>query len=115
MTPGTIRRTGELALRQRRLRLGLAPLDCTSSRRSPVMRALPRLAEVITGYECDSSSKRPGASVVLAARPPTPWPLHAAGVVDGQPTVHHALENALKSVRFPQRAQAPVLGLVSGA
>jgi hypothetical protein len=83
MNPGTIRRTGDLAMRQRRLRLGLAPLDCTSSRRRTVMRALPRLAEVITGYQRDSSSKRPGSSVVFAARPPN-GPVDAAGGMQAQ-------------------------------
>ena len=46
----------------------LAPQDCTSSRRSTVMCALPRAIAVTTGYQGDSSSKRPRSSVVSAAR-----------------------------------------------
>ena len=49
----------------------LAPLDCTSSRRSTVMCALPRATAVTTVYQRDSSSKRPRPSVVSAARAPT--------------------------------------------
>ena len=45
-------------------------LDCHPSRRITVMRALPRLAVVIAGYQRDSSSKRPSVSVVLAHRRP---------------------------------------------
>jgi hypothetical protein len=44
----------------------LAPLDCTSSRRSTVMCALPRVLAVTTEYQRDSSSKRPRWSVVSA-------------------------------------------------
>jgi hypothetical protein len=69
------------------------------------MRALPRSPEVITGYQRDSSSKRPSASVVFAARHQG-WPMHAAGAVDGQTTVHRALEIAHNTGRFPQRSQA---------
>src|SRR4030081_3383503 len=49
----------------------LATLDCTSSRRSTVMCALPRVIAVTTEYQRDSSSKRPRSSVVFAARAPT--------------------------------------------
>ena len=49
----------------------LARLDCTSSRRSTVMCALPRAIAVTTVYQRDSSSKRPRLSVVSAARAPT--------------------------------------------
>ena len=67
---GTIARIGELAMRYGHLSQ-LATLDCTSSRRSTVMCALPRAIAVTTVYQRDSSSKRPRASVVFAARPPT--------------------------------------------
>src|SRR5205807_10249205 len=43
-----------------------------SSRRNTVMRALLRAIAVTTGYQSDSSSKRPESSVVFAAREPTP-------------------------------------------
>ena len=46
----------------------LATLDCTSSRRSTVMCALPRATAVTTVYQRDSSSKRPRSSVVFAVR-----------------------------------------------
>ena len=46
-------------------------LDCTSSRRTTVMHALPQTTGVITEYQRDSSSKRPPSFVVWAARPPT--------------------------------------------
>src|SRR5215210_6013756 len=46
----------------------LATLDCTSSRRSTVMCALLRAIALTTVYQRDSSSKRPRASVVFAAR-----------------------------------------------
>jgi len=36
------------------------------------MRALLRAIAVTTGYQSDSSSKRPESSVVFAAREPTP-------------------------------------------
>ena len=45
--------------------------DCMSSRRSTVMCALLRATAVITGYQRDSSSKRPRLSVVSAVRTPT--------------------------------------------
>jgi hypothetical protein len=48
----------------------LATLDCTSSRRSTVMCALPWATVVTTVYQRDSSSKRPRSSVVSAARVP---------------------------------------------
>jgi hypothetical protein len=70
MIRGTIVRIGELAMRYGHLSQ-LAPLDCTSSRRSTVMCALPRATAVTTEYQRDSSSKRPRSSVVSAARAPT--------------------------------------------
>ena len=70
MIRGTIARIGELAMRHGPWSQ-FATLDCTSSRRSTVMRALPRVTVVITEYQRDSSSKRPRSSVVFAARPPT--------------------------------------------
>ena len=69
MITGTIERIGGLAMRYG-LVSQLAPLDCTSSRRSTVMCALPRATVVTTEYQRDSSSKRPGSSAVSAARPP---------------------------------------------
>jgi len=51
-------RIGELAMRYGQPSQ-LAPLDCTSSRRSTVMCALLRLSAVTTEYQRDSSSKRP--------------------------------------------------------
>ena len=70
MIRGTIARTGELDMRYEPLSQ-LALPDCTSSRRSTVMCALLRVTAVITVYQRDSSSKRPRASVVFAARSPT--------------------------------------------
>ena len=67
MIRGTIARIGELAMRYGH-RSQLATLDCTSSRRSTVMCALPRATAVTTVYQRDSSSKRPRSSVVSAAR-----------------------------------------------
>jgi hypothetical protein len=66
MIRGTIVRIGELAVRHGQPSQ-LATLDCTSSRRSTVMRALLRDTAVTTEYQRDSSSKRPRSSVVLAA------------------------------------------------
>jgi hypothetical protein len=70
MIRGTIVRIGDLAMRYG-LRSQLATLDCTSSRRSTVMCALPWATGVTTEYQRDSSSKRPRSSVVSAARAPT--------------------------------------------
>ena len=67
---GTIVRIGELAMRYGQLSQ-LATLDCTASRRSTVMCALPRATAVTTVYQRDSSSKRPRLSVVSAARAPS--------------------------------------------
>jgi hypothetical protein len=67
MIRGTIARIGELAMRYGHPSQ-LAILDCTSSRRSTVMRALPRATVVTTEYQRDSSSKRPRSSVVSAVR-----------------------------------------------
>jgi hypothetical protein len=100
MIRGTIARIGELAMRYG-LPSQLARLDCTSSRRSTVMCALPRATTVTTVYQRDSSSKRPRASVVSAARPPTeyyvvgtasraPRPLGGAFGAPG-PRAHHVV------------------------
>ena len=70
MIRGTIARIGDLDMRYGQLSQ-LATLECTSSRRNTVMCALPRVTRVTTGYQRDSSSKRPRASVVFAAPPPT--------------------------------------------
>jgi len=67
MTTGTIVRISALILRSG-LRSQLAFEDWLSSRRSTVMRALPRAIAVTTEYQSDSSSKRPESSVVFAAR-----------------------------------------------
>jgi len=67
MDIGTNQRIGGLVMRYG-LRSQRAPLDCTSSRRSTVMRALPWATRVTTGYQRDSSSKRPMSSVTLAWR-----------------------------------------------
>jgi hypothetical protein len=75
MIRGTNERIGGLAMRYG-LASQLATLDCTSSRRSTVMCALPRATAVTTVYQRDSSSKRPRSSVVFAARALThvsPW------------------------------------------
>jgi len=69
MNIGTIQRIGDLTMRYG-LPSQLARLDCTSSRRSTVMCALRWATGVTTGYERDSSSKRPVLSVALAARLP---------------------------------------------
>ena len=70
MDLGTIQRIGGLVMRYG-CGSQLAPLDCTSSRRSTVMCALLRATAVTTEYQRDSSSKRPRSSVVSAARAPT--------------------------------------------
>jgi len=67
MIRGTIARIGDLDMRYGQLSQ-LATLECTSSRRNTVMCALPRVTRVTTVYQRDSSSKRPRASVVSAAR-----------------------------------------------
>ncbi len=61
-------RTSGLALRYGRGPSQLARIDCMASRRSTVMRALSRDTAITTEYQRDSSSKRPPASVVFAAR-----------------------------------------------
>ena len=73
MIRGTNVRIGDKAMRYGPASQ-LAPLDCTSSRRSTVMCALPRATAVTTVYQRDSSSKRPRSSVVSAARAPDPRP-----------------------------------------
>jgi hypothetical protein len=70
MIRGTIARIGDLTMRYGRLSQ-LATLECTSSRRSTVMCALPRATAVTTEYQRDSSSKRPRLSVASAARAPS--------------------------------------------
>src|SRR4029434_10094021 len=67
MIRGTIARIGDLDMRYGQ-RSQLALLDCTSSRRSTVMCALPRATAVTTVYQRDSSSKRPRSSVVSAVQ-----------------------------------------------
>ena len=85
MIRGTIARIGELAMRYG-LASQLATLDCTSSRRSTVMCALPRATAVTTEYQRDSSSKRPRSSVVLAAPSrAAPVPHERNGVQDCAP------------------------------
>ena len=73
MIRGTILRTGEITMRSGRQRSQLASLDCTSSRRSTVMCALPRSGTVTTVYQRDSSSKRP-------RHPSSSRPAHCPGV-----------------------------------
>src|SRR5687768_12088001 len=72
MIRGTIARTGELAMRYGHVSQ-LATLDCTSSRRSTVMCALPQATVVTTVYQSDSSSNRrvgvPQARRAYAAKP----------------------------------------------
>jgi hypothetical protein len=80
MIRGTIVRIGGFAMRYGHLSQ-LATLDCTSSRRSTVMCALPRAIAVTTEYQRDSSSKRPRSSVVFAARAPTRVQYHVARAV----------------------------------
>ena len=87
---GTNQRIGGLVMRYG-LRSQRAPLDCTSSRRSTVMRALPRVTGVTTGYQRDSSSKRPVSSVTLAARA-THRPGEATAAMDAEERAHR-LEN----------------------
>jgi hypothetical protein len=70
MIRGTIVRIGDLVMRYG-FSSQLATLECTSSRRSTVMCALPRATALTTEYQRDSSSKRPQSSVVSAARAPT--------------------------------------------
>jgi hypothetical protein len=83
---GTNQRIGGLVMRYG-LRSQRAPLDCTSSRRSTVMRALPWATGVTTGYQRDSSSKRPVSSVTLAARVPhRPWKLPPLWTLKNPPT-----------------------------
>jgi len=65
MAPGTIWKMPDLAVRQEAAATRPAMLDRSLPRRSTVMSALPRLGEVILGYQSDSSSKRPGPSIAL--------------------------------------------------
>ena len=92
MIRGTIVRIGELELRYGHLSQ-LAPLDCTSSRRSTVMCALPRATAVTTVYQRDSSSKRP--RFVRRLRGPTAdeEPAETAEAVDAGERAHSFLEN----------------------
>src|SRR5215471_5289989 len=87
---GTNQRIGGLVMRYG-FRSQRAPLDCTSSRRSTVMRALLWVTRVTTGYQRDSSSKRPVSSVTLAAR--ASRPVEAAAAVDAEERAHSSLEN----------------------
>jgi hypothetical protein len=63
MQTGTTPRTRDRAMRQGRNTPGFAPLECGTSRRSTVMRALRRISGVTSEYQSDSSSKRPAPSV----------------------------------------------------
>jgi hypothetical protein len=86
MDIGTNQRIGGLVMRYG-FRSQRAPLDCTSSRRSTVMRALPWATRVTTGYQRDSSSKRPVSSVTLAARGHhRPWKLALLWTLKNAPT-----------------------------
>jgi hypothetical protein len=67
MIRGTIARIGDLGMRYGHASQ-LATLDCTSSRRSTVMCALPQATAVTTVYQRDSSSKRP---IIRRLRGPT--------------------------------------------
>jgi len=79
-----------------------APLDCTSSRRSTLMRALPGATWVTTGYQRDSSSKRPMSSVTLAERARYHlWKLPPLWTLKNAPTALGKRQN-----RFPQLPQA---------
>ena len=102
------------------LRSQRAPLDCTSSRRSTVMRALPRATGVTTGYQRDSSSKRPMSSVVSAARPPTRRTRVGHGVQGFAPArhacgapghrAHHVVEALVRNkLTLAGDAQAPAI------
>ena len=55
------------------------------------MRALPWATGVTTGYQRDSSSKRPMSSVTLATREPPP--VEAAAAMDAEERAHSRLEN----------------------
>jgi hypothetical protein len=100
MIRGTIARIGGDTMRQGP-RPGFALLDCPTSRRSTVMCALLRATVLTTVYQRDSSSKRPRASVVSAARPPTKslrtlpqlWTLESA------PTASWKTQNVFHSYR----------------
>ena len=105
MIRGTIARIGELSMRYGQPSQ-LATLDCTSSRRSTVMCALPRATVVTTEYQRDSSSKRPRSSVVSAAR------------TDARPEYQMA-ERGLSSSRgrlpSPSSHRTGLVGLTSGS
>ena len=86
MDLGTIQRIGGLVMRYG-FRSQLAPLDCTSSRRSTVMCALLRATAVTTEYQRDSSSKRPMSSVTLVTRARhRPWKLPRLWTLKNAPT-----------------------------
>src|SRR5512134_3583412 len=86
MSIGTNQRIGGLVMRHGP-RSQRAPLDCTSSRRSTVMRALPWVTKVTTGYQRDSSSKRPMSSVTLVTRVShRPWKLPRLWTLKNAPT-----------------------------
>ena len=87
---GTNQRIGGLVMRYG-FRSQRAPLDCTSSRRSTVMRALPWATGVTTGYQRDSSSKRPMSSVTLVARAIRLWNLPPLWTLKSG--AHNGLEN----------------------
>ena len=98
---GTNQRIGELVMRYG-FQSQLAPLDCTSSRRSTVMRALPWATGVTTGYQRDSSSKRPMSSATLVARAlHRPWKLPPLRTLKNAPTAGCGK----RKNRFPQLPQ----------
>ena len=80
-----------------------ATLDCTSSRRSTVMCALPWATTVTTVYQRDSSSKRPRVSVVSAARPPTTrlWKLPTLWTLENAPTASWKTQSVFHSYHRP--------------
>jgi hypothetical protein len=106
MIRGTIARTGGLCMRYGLLSQ-LATLDCTSSRRSTVMRALPRATAVTTVYQRDSSSKRPRSSVAARAgraKPRRKRPAPAVQFLIKEPVAH-----ALCTPRFTRGKSAQKL------
>ena len=122
MIRGTIARIGELAMRYGHPSQ-LATLDCTSSRRSTVMCALPRATAVTTVYQRDSSSKRPRASVsrwpsALTPRPCARSRRRRESSVARAPWPCTRRRSAMRcsfssSVRSPSRAVASSSGLMS--
>ena len=114
MIRGMIVGIGELTMRYGHLSQ-LATLDCTSSRRSTVMRALPRATAVTTEYQRDSSSKRPRPSVASAARAPTGGDLDDSALTAGHSISVRKRTFPIRRVRqnpsdpFPARSHPVVL------